>query len=124
VPVATVVDKCRLKRRFDPGDFGEVDIASELFLIRGLVIKFLDTISFDDDNPGLFRMRRIDQHFACHFVFSPARGPGRAAAKAVAPGVSLGPARANDYWTMILCDDPFRARNPGPWARPAAAAKP
>jgi hypothetical protein len=41
-------------------------------------------------------MRRIDQHFACHFVCSPPHGPGRGASKTASPGVSLRPARAND----------------------------
>ena len=60
MPVAAVIDKCRLQRRLDPGDFREVNIAPELLLTRGFVIKFLDAITFYDDDPGLLRMRRID----------------------------------------------------------------
>ena len=46
VAVATEVDERGLERWFDPGYFGEVDIALDLLMISGLEIKFLDAVAF------------------------------------------------------------------------------
>ena len=66
VSVAAVVDERRLKRRFDSGDFGEVDVPLELGLRGRLEVKFLGTVSLDDHDPGFFRVGRVDEHFCCH----------------------------------------------------------
>ena len=90
VPVAAVIDEGGLQRRLYARDFGEIDIASKLLLSGLFVIKFLDTIALYRDHPGLFRMRRIDQHFPCHVVCSPPRGAGQAMSAAL-PGTGPRP---------------------------------
>jgi hypothetical protein len=67
VAVAAVFDERGLQRRFDPCDFCEIDVAAELFALRRLEIKFFDAVAADDDDPGLFRMGRIDKHFVGHW---------------------------------------------------------
>ena len=67
VTVTAVFDESRLQRRLDARDLGEVDIAAQLLALGGLEIKFLDAIAADHDNPGLFRVGSIDQHFVGHF---------------------------------------------------------
>jgi hypothetical protein len=67
VAVAAVFDEGRLQRRLYPRDLGEVDIAAQLFALSGLEIKFLDAIAADHNDPGLFRVSGIDQHFVGHF---------------------------------------------------------
>jgi hypothetical protein len=67
VAVSAVFDEGRLERRFYPRDLGEVDIAAQLLALGGLEIKLFDAIAADHDNPGLFRMGGIDQHFVGHF---------------------------------------------------------
>jgi hypothetical protein len=67
VAVAAIFDEGRLQRRFHPRDLGEVDIAAQLLALGGLEIKFLDAIAADHDNPGLFRVGSVDQHFVWHF---------------------------------------------------------
>ncbi len=66
VAIAAIIDERRLKRRFDPGDLGEIDIALELLVLGGFEIKFLDPVSLDDRHPGFFRVARVDQHARCH----------------------------------------------------------
>ena len=66
VTVAPVVDERRLERRFYPGDLGEIDIAFELLVLSGFEVKLLDPVPFDDRDPGLFRVERIDQHAHGH----------------------------------------------------------
>jgi hypothetical protein len=67
VAVAAVFDEGRLQRRLYPRDLGEVDIAAQLFALSGLEIKFFDAIATDHNDPGLFRVGGIDQHFVGHF---------------------------------------------------------
>ena len=64
--VAAIFNKRRLERWLHPGHFGKIDIAPKLFSIRRLKIEFFDAVTSDDDDPGFFRMRRIDQHFVGH----------------------------------------------------------
>jgi hypothetical protein len=79
VAIAAEVHECCLERWFDPGYFGEVDIALDLLVISGLEIKFLDAVAFEHRHPGFFRVARIDQHARCHNGISihGRRGPGR-----------------------------------------------
>jgi amino acid transporter len=67
VAVAAILDERRLQRRFYPRDFGEIDIAAQLFALGGLEIKLFDAIAADHNDPGLFRVGSIDQHFVGHF---------------------------------------------------------
>jgi len=68
VAVAAIFDESGLERGFDSCDLGEVDITAQLLAVGGLEIKFLDAIAADHDNPGLFRVGSIDQHFVGHFA--------------------------------------------------------
>jgi hypothetical protein len=67
VPVAAIFDEGGLQRRLYPRDLGEIDIAAQLLALGGLEIKLFDAIAAHHDNPGLFRVGRIDQHFVGHF---------------------------------------------------------
>jgi hypothetical protein len=66
--VAAILDKGRLQRRLYAGDLGEVDIAAQLLALGSFEIKFLDAIAADYNDPGLFRVGSIDQHFVGHFA--------------------------------------------------------
>lgn len=65
--IATIFDEGGLQRRFDPRDLGEINIAAQLFALRGLEIKFFDAVAADDDDPGLLRVGGIDKHLVGHF---------------------------------------------------------
>ena len=64
--VSAIVHKCRLQRRFDPGYFCEVDVASKLAFVFGFKVEFLNLVSIDHHNAGLFRVGGIDKHFLSH----------------------------------------------------------
>jgi hypothetical protein len=66
--ITAILDEGRLQRRLDPCDLGEVDIAAQLFALGSFEIKFLDAIAADHNDPGLFRVGSIDQHFVVHFA--------------------------------------------------------
>nr|WP_312016249.1 hypothetical protein [Bradyrhizobium liaoningense] len=68
VAVAAIFDESGLKRGFDPGDLGEVDIPAQLLALRGFEIKLFDAIAADHDDPGLFRVGGIDQHLVGHVL--------------------------------------------------------
>src|SRR4051812_16490787 len=70
VAVAAIIDERRLKRRFDSGYLGEIDIALELLVLSGLEIKFLDSVALDDGDTGFFPVARIDHHTQCHSLYS------------------------------------------------------
>ena len=67
VAVAAIFNEGRLQRRFYPRNLGEIDVAAQLLALSGLEIKFFDAIAFDNNDPGLFRVGSIDQHFVGHF---------------------------------------------------------
>jgi hypothetical protein len=67
VAIAAIFDEGGLQRRFYAGDLGEIDIAAQLLALGGFEIKFFDAIAAHHDNPGLFRVGGIDQHFVGHF---------------------------------------------------------
>ena len=67
VTVAAIFDEGRLQRRFYPRDLGEIDIAPQLFALGSLEIKLFDAVAADHNDPGLFRVGSIDQHFVGHF---------------------------------------------------------
>ena len=45
VAVAAVIDEGRLQRRFNPGDFGEIDVTAKLLAVSGLEVEFLDAVA-------------------------------------------------------------------------------
>jgi hypothetical protein len=65
--VAAILDEGRLQRRLYASDLGEVDVAAQLFALGGLEIKLFDAIAADHNDPGLFRVGGVDQHFVGHF---------------------------------------------------------
>ena len=67
VAVAAIFDEGGLERGLYPRDLGEVDVAAQLLALGGLKIKFFDAIAADYNDPGLFRVGGIDQHFVGHF---------------------------------------------------------
>ena len=67
VAVTAIFDEGGLQRRLYARDLGEVDIAAQLLALGGLEIKFFDAIAADHNDPGLFRVGSIDQHFVGHF---------------------------------------------------------
>jgi len=67
VTVAAILDEGGLQRRLDPRDLGEINIAAQLFALRGLEIKLFDAIAADHDDPGLLRVGGIDKHLVGHF---------------------------------------------------------
>src|ERR1700730_2897541 len=73
MPVAAVVDEGGLKRRLDPHDLGEINIAAKLFLAGGFEIELLDPVTAKDDHSGFFGVRRIDKHFVGHVKLVQAR---------------------------------------------------
>ena len=68
VPVPAVIDKGRLKRRFDPCDLCEVDVSGQLPLVYCLKVEFLDLVAVHHHDAGLFRMGGIDKHLLCHDI--------------------------------------------------------
>jgi hypothetical protein len=68
VAVAAIFDESGLKRRLNARDLGEIDVAAQLLALGGLEVKLFDAIAADHDNPGLFRVGGVDQHFVGHFV--------------------------------------------------------
>ena len=67
VAVAAIFDEGRLQRRLYTRDLCEVDVAAQLLALGGLEIKLFDAVATDHNDPGLFRMGGIDQHFVWHF---------------------------------------------------------
>ena len=67
VAVAAIFDEGGLQRRLYARDLGEIDVAAQLFALGGLEIKLFDAIAADHNDPGLFRVGGIDQHFVGHF---------------------------------------------------------
>jgi hypothetical protein len=74
VPVPAVIDEGRLKRRFDPRDLGEVDIALDLLAGGGLEIKLLDPATLDDGDRGFLRVAAVDEHSCRHCKVSQRQG--------------------------------------------------
>jgi hypothetical protein len=65
--VAAIFNEGRLQRRFYARDLGEIDVSAKLFALGGLEVKLFDSIAADHNDPGLFRVGGIDQHFVGHF---------------------------------------------------------
>src|ERR1044071_6897728 len=55
VAVAAVIDEGRLQRRLHARDLGEINVTAKLLAVGALEVEFLDAISTQDHNPGLFR---------------------------------------------------------------------
>ena len=67
VAVAAIFNEGGLQRRFNAGDLRQINVAAQLFALRGLEIKFFDAIAADHDDPGLLRVGGIDKHLVGHF---------------------------------------------------------
>jgi hypothetical protein len=67
VAVAAIFDEGGLQRRLYARDLGEIDIAAQLLALGGLEVKLFDAIAADHNDPGLFRVGGVDQHFVGHF---------------------------------------------------------
>jgi hypothetical protein len=88
VTVAAIFDKGCLKRGFDPGYAGEVDISFELLLVLGFKVEFFNTVTANDDNTCFLRVGGVYQHFVGHYFVSP-RQPSAAACGAMPAAVSV-----------------------------------
>jgi hypothetical protein len=66
VAIAAVFNEGGLKRRLYARDLGEIDIAAKLFALGRFEIKLFNAIATHHDDPGLFRVGGIDQHFVGH----------------------------------------------------------
>ena len=66
VAVAAILDEGRLQRRLDPRYLGEVDVALELELGRGLEVEVGEVAVIEHHRPGLFRVGGVDQHALDH----------------------------------------------------------
>jgi hypothetical protein len=67
VTIAAIFDEGGLQRRLYARNFGEIDVAAKLLALGGLEIKLFDAIAADHNDPGLFRVGGVDQHFVGHF---------------------------------------------------------
>jgi hypothetical protein len=67
VAIAAIFDEGGLQRRFNPRDLCEINIAAQLFALRGLEIKLFDAVAANHNDPGLLRVGGIDKHFVGHF---------------------------------------------------------
>jgi hypothetical protein len=70
VAVAAVIDERGLERRLHPRDLGQIDISLELLSLGRLEVKLLDSVPFDDGNPGFLPVPCVDQHTHGHLLFS------------------------------------------------------
>ena len=66
VPIAAIFDEGGLQRRLDARYLGKIDVALDLFLGRSLEIELFELATIEDDDPGFFRMGRVDQHALDH----------------------------------------------------------
>ncbi len=80
--VSAIINERRLKRGFDSCYFCEIDVASELTFVFRFKVEFLNLVSVDHHNAGLFRVGGIDKHFFSHNCLStPKSEPSSASAK-------------------------------------------
>src|SRR5580704_12957120 len=68
LPVATELDKRRLKGGFDPRHFGEIDVAFKWPLRGGLEIEFFYFLTLKNNDPGLLGVTCVDQHTLGHGI--------------------------------------------------------
>lgn len=66
VAVPAVIDERGLQRRLDPRHLGKIYVSAKLPAVSRLEVEFLDTIAAQHDHPGLFGVRRVDEHFVGH----------------------------------------------------------
>jgi hypothetical protein len=86
VAVAAIFDEGGLQRRLYARDLGEIDIAAQLLALGGLEVKLFDAIAADHDDPGLFWVGGIDQHFVGHFGTHDGGGRVSRCARVARPG--------------------------------------
>src|SRR5580704_14901060 len=113
--MVAVIDKCRLQRGFNAGNFGEVDITLYLLLSGSFEIELFESIAVEHHHPGLFRVGGIDEHTSCHSGITPGRAA--AAARKSAGGALLSarkpqapeaiPLSDEKKSAMVLSGEPF-----------------
>src|SRR5690606_23564200 len=84
-----------LKRRFDPGYSGEVNVTLELLLVLRLKVELFNAVTANNDYPRLLRVGGIYEHFVGHYVLSPRRGQTDATADLRGIHALFLPARRN-----------------------------
>ena len=84
--IAAIFNEGCLKRRFDPCDLGEVDIAAQLLALGGLEVEFFNAVAAYYNDPGFFRVGRIDEHFVGHGSTHGGRGRATRQARNAQPG--------------------------------------
>jgi hypothetical protein len=62
VAIAAVVDEGGLQRGLYARDLGEIDVAAQGFARGGFVVELLYPAVAQHHDPGLFRVRGIDEH--------------------------------------------------------------
>ena len=79
VAVAAEFDERGLEGGLYPGDFRQVDIALDVFLVGAFEVEFFKSVAACDDHPGFLQVRRIDQHafrhLFCNSMTPPPRPP-------------------------------------------------
>jgi hypothetical protein len=68
VAISTVIHEGSLERRLHAGHLGEIDVAAQKFARGALVVEFLYATVTQNYDPGLLRMRRIDEHLVVGHV--------------------------------------------------------
>ena len=84
--VTAIFDEGCLQRRLYAGDLGEIDVSTQLLALGGLEVKLFDTIAADHNDPGLFRVGGVDQHFVGHFGTLDGGGRVSRCARVARPG--------------------------------------
>ncbi len=75
--ITAILHERRLERWLYAGDFGKIDIPSELPLVAGLKVEVFDLSVCDYRYPGLFRVYGVDQHELAHVFWPHCSGAGR-----------------------------------------------
>ena len=123
VPPAAILDEGGLQARLYADDLGEIDIALELPLARGLDVVILNLVAVEKHHPRLFRVGGVDQDTFGHSKRI-SGGPARPRDQRAAGG-GIGPApRGRGYrpppghWIRV------GTRAWTPYSRPVASAAP
>ena len=88
MPVPAILHEGRLERRLHTGHFREVDVAGDLLLRDRLEVEIFYLVSVCDDDPGLLRVRRVNEHLLRHGL--PRRRAPSSAARPCGGGRSRG----------------------------------
>jgi hypothetical protein len=84
--VAAIFNEGCLQRWLYAGDLGEIDVSAQLLALGSLEVKLFDTIAADHNDPSLFRVGGVDQHFVGHFGTLDGGGRVSRCARVARPG--------------------------------------